>query len=106
MRKSAIFLTAGSLAVGLSVSMFAGSTTNNVEPPYIYVAGPVLHPGQYGWTNGMTVVDGIKMAGGFTGGAGGIMVQHVDGEHEHFNRYGTNKPPLLKAGDKVVVFRR
>jgi protein involved in polysaccharide export with SLBB domain len=78
--------------------------------PYIYVLGGVRAPGRYGWTNGMTVLDGINAAGGFTDSAGRrIKIVHIDGGADSFDRDIhdiTNKPPMLKAGDSISVPKR
>src|SRR5882724_9118313 len=35
-------------------------------PPFIFMDGEFRNPGAYAWTNGMTLRDGIDLAGGFT----------------------------------------
>ena len=36
-----------------------------VDPPRVFIYGPVLHPGSYPMSDGMTVADLARMAGGF-----------------------------------------
>jgi len=79
--------------------------------PYVYVSGGVVAPGRYDWFEGMTVLDAVRAAGGFTNFiTGRIHILHVDGTKE-FYKYpgtidGTNKPPVLRKGDDVSVPKR
>ena len=95
-------------------------TTNKQVEPYIYVSGGVREPGHYGWTNDMTVLDGIRVAGGFTESAGRkIEIYHfvrfqqtpngeveIYGKAEIYDRGNldvTNQPPILLKGDQIFV---
>lgn len=74
--------------------------------PYIYVIGAVYTPGRYGWTNRMTVLDGISAAKGFTDSAGDRLEIFRIGETNSviLDRYTiTNQPPFLLKGDRIVV---
>lgn len=78
--------------------------------PYVYVEGAVHKPGRYDWFAGMTVVDAIDAAGGFTDSAARrFKIFHIDGGAVSVDRdtvYVTNKPPILKAGDMISVPKR
>jgi protein involved in polysaccharide export with SLBB domain len=53
--------------------------------PYIYIGGEFKQPGRYLWTNGITVIDAIRMAGGFTEFARPVVyVSRTDGSREKF----------------------
>lgn len=96
------------------------SPKNQQAPPYIYVGGAVQSPGCYGWTNGMTVLDGIRAAGGIASQTQPkIAIYHFEkflpaangslpvyGKAEIYNPgviAATNQPPKLLRGDQVVV---
>jgi protein involved in polysaccharide export with SLBB domain len=92
-----------------------GSSTASAPPkaggrqvePYIYVSGGVHKPGRYDWTKGMTVIDAIHAAGGFTDPATRkVRIVHFDGASEIYTRDDTNVPPILRAGDRISVPRR
>jgi protein involved in polysaccharide export with SLBB domain len=57
----------------------------------------------------MTVLDGIRAAGGFDRSAGPrILIRHSDGSSEFLSRLlleATNQPPRLRLLDQVVVPR-
>jgi hypothetical protein len=97
--------------------------TKKAVEPYVYVSGRVVKTGCYHWVLGMTMLDAIHAAGGFTktvldaihatGGftnfaSGPIWVTHVDGTAE-FWIYppamvdATNEPPVLRRNDDVYV---
>ena len=86
------------------------SATDRLFESYFFVSGGVCAPGRYNWTNGMTVLDGINVAGGFTDSAEHwIKIVHIDGVVESYDRSIldiTNKPPWLRAGDEVAVPKR
>lgn len=106
-----VFLT-NACVIGVSRANLA--TTNSTESsirPYIYVSGGVIKPGRYDWFPGMTVVDAINAAGGFTDSAGHhILILHSDGSRESFNwdtfAFGADKPPVLRADDNISVPKR
>lgn len=68
-------------AGGLSASDFEKAVANSLKPDYLqdprvsvevmtyrpfYIVGEVKNPGNYPYTNGMTVINAVAMAGGFT----------------------------------------
>jgi hypothetical protein len=93
------------------------AVTNSVDGPHkpsVYVGGAVQKPGRYDWFPGMTVVDAIQVAGGFTDSKGhlALILRIVDGHtiRIKFNAdtfpYGAEKPPSLEDGDTVSVPKR
>ena len=77
-----------------------------VSRPRIYVGDVCKHPGFYAWTNGVTVVEAIRMAGGFTDFTPRqIYVCHADGARQKYrltvDRQFTNDVPL-NPGDGLV----
>lgn len=68
-------------AGGLSANQFEKRITEKLQPDYLqdprvsvevmtyrpfYIVGEVKNPGNYPYTNGMTVINAVAMAGGFT----------------------------------------
>ena len=86
----------------------APSVPSKSVEPSVEVFGGVRSPGRYDWTNGMTVLDGISAAGGFTPLAAKhhIRVRHNDGNYEFFDKDMleiTNQPPRLQLRDEILV---
>jgi protein involved in polysaccharide export with SLBB domain len=99
------------------LTLSAAAETNTVAdkqtstPRFIFVGGEVLAPGRFSWTNGMTLLDGIRCAGGYS----------VSGDRKHIEIRSTGvstqicnfdvassspaKNPKLKPGDMVMVPR-
>ena len=72
--------------------------------PYIYLSGGVHRPGRYDWIKGMTLMDAIDEAGGFTDPAPRkVKIAHFDGTITTYDRGGTNAPPRLEAGDRISI---
>jgi len=77
------------------------------DPPlFIFVGGEFRNPGQFAWTNGMTLKDSIAAAGGFTDFAvSRIHLQHWDGSSERY-KWNAKRPltnnPALRPGDAVI----
>lgn len=72
--------------------------------PSVHVGGGVRHPGRYDWCEGMTVLEAISAAGGFTDSAGRrVSIVHTNGLSEFYTRSGTNTPPILRPRDRVSV---
>jgi len=72
----------------------------------VYVIGEVKHPGSYPYINGMTVLNAVAVAGGYTprGDKNDIKVKHSDnsaGEEQHI---GENDPVI--PGDIIRVNQR
>ncbi len=75
--------------------------------PVVYFAGGFAKTGAFAWTNGMTLKDGIDVAGGFTKWANGrLRLIHRDGSKELYllgpGRTLTNNL-ALKPEDLVFV---
>ncbi len=72
----------------------------------IYFMGGFTKTGGFDWTNGMTLKDGINLAGGFTKWATGkLQLIHRDGSQQVCRlRPGTilTKNPTLQPGDMVI----
>jgi polysaccharide export outer membrane protein len=79
--KVALPLVGNVEAGGLSASDFEKRVTEKLKPDYLqdprvsvevmtyrpfYIVGEVKNPGNYPYTNGMTVINAVAMAGGFT----------------------------------------
>jgi hypothetical protein len=97
--------------------------TRKAVKPYVYVSGRVVKTGCYHWVQGMTVLDAVRVAGGFTktvidaihaaGGftnfvSGPIWITHIDGTGEFWvyppaTIDATNQPPVLSRNDDVYV---
>ena len=91
-------------------SFAASSPPKGAKPqpePYVDVTGGVHKPGRYDWTKGMTLVDAIDAAGGFTTSAARkVRIIRFDGISVSYTRDGTNAPPMLEAGDRIHVPKR
>ena len=83
--------------------------TRKAVRPYVYVSGGVARTGWYHWVQGMTVLDAINAAGGFTNFVSGpVWITHVDGTAEWWvyppsTRDATNTPTVLSQNDDVYV---
>lgn len=97
--------------------------TRKADEPYVYVSGRVVKTGCYHWVQGMTVLDAVRAAGGFTKtvldaihatggftnfGSGPIWITHADGTAEWWvyppaTVAATNQPPVLRRNDDVYV---
>ncbi len=74
--------------------------------PVVYFSGEFTRTGRYAWTNGMTLKDGLDMAGGFTRWADGTLhLIHRGGSREVYwlgpERTLTNNP-ALQPEDLVI----
>jgi len=94
-------------------SSVATNSADSSRKPSIYVTGQVQNPGRYDWLQGMTVVDAIQAAGGFTSTNHLVWIERIEGGHSsrivfHSDTfpYGVRKPPMLKDGDLVSVPKR
>jgi len=83
--------------------------TRKAVKPYVYVSGGVVKTGCYHWVQGMTVLDAIRAAGGFTNFVSGpILISHTDGTCEFWvyspaTTDTTNKPPVLVRDDSIYA---
>ena len=69
--------------------------------------GEFKQPGSFPWTNGLTVIDAIRLAGGFTDFVSVRMVEvrHWDGTREQYrltHDYRFTKSVPLSAGDHII----
>jgi protein involved in polysaccharide export with SLBB domain len=83
----------------------AQAQIDSSQPKFVYVAGEVRVPGRVAWTNGMTIDDTLKAAGGFTDFAHRrLRVNHPDGSANLYRldskMHLTNNPPVL-PGDVI-----
>ncbi len=83
--------------------------TKKAAEPYVYVSGGVVKTGCYHWIQGMTALDVIHAAGGFTNFVSGpILITHTDDTCEIWNyppatMDATNQPPALRRNEDVYV---
>src|SRR6266705_2400774 len=88
-----------SLSTAIPLLVVAGCETHNRQPirlvpaegakletEWVDVQHEVRAPGRYAWTNGMTAVDAIRIAGGATDFAKGghVQIVHTDGRRERY----------------------
>jgi protein involved in polysaccharide export with SLBB domain len=68
-----------------------------------YVIGEVKNPGSYPYVNGMTVLNAVALAGGYTprGNENNIVVKHADDPSAQEQKIGENDP--VKPGDIIRV---
>jgi protein involved in polysaccharide export with SLBB domain len=68
-----------------------------------YVIGEVKNPGSYPYVNGMTVLNAVALAGGYTprGNENNIVVKHADDPSVQEQKIGENDP--VKPGDIIRV---
>jgi protein involved in polysaccharide export with SLBB domain len=96
----------GLLALPSLLCGCVGPVHKTDAPPFIYVHGEFNNPGQYTWTNGMTIMDAISAAGGFTDFAHErIRLVHSDGSSQFFKWSATHpltNTIVLRPGDSVV----
>jgi hypothetical protein len=95
---------------------FPPSKRPSVSPagPIVQTSGPVLtvcgnlsNPGFYDWTNGMTLNDIVKKAGGFKKdfGSGPLYIRHVDGSVDGYvlkPGWELMSDPDLRPGDRLL----
>ena len=83
--------------------------TKKAVKPYVYVSGGVVKPGCYHWIQGMTALDAIHAAGGFTNFVSGpILITHIDRTCEIWvypsaTMDATNQPPVLSRNVDVYA---
>jgi len=83
--------------------------TKKAVKPYVYVSGGVVKPGCYHWIQGMTALDAIHAAGGFTNFVSGpILITHTDSTCEIWDyppatMDATNQPPVLSRNVDVYA---
>jgi protein involved in polysaccharide export with SLBB domain len=97
-------------ASGLTVGELQIELTSKLKPDYLkdprisievlnyrpfYILGEVAHPGEYPYTNGLTVLNAVATANGFTYRANTHLV--------YIKRAGTTKEVQLPLGETTVV---
>lgn len=81
----------------------------NAVEPYVYVSGGVVKPGCYHWIEGMTALDAIHAAGGFTNFVSGpILITYTNGTCDFWvyppaTTAPTNQPPVLSRNVDVYA---
>jgi len=115
--------TAADMAESFNAKKKAVEPYEKADEPYVYVSGRVVKPGCYHWVQGMTALDAVHAAGGFTKtvldaihpadgstnfASGPIWITHVDGTAEWWvyppaTMDATNQPPVLKRNEDVYV---
>jgi polysaccharide export outer membrane protein len=99
------------LTLFIAVVLMAGGCSSQrpqskAPPSFVYVRGEFRNPGRYPWTNGITAMDAVHQAGGFTDFAlPALIIVHWDHSRESYvltpELQITNDIPL-KPGDQVV----
>ena len=104
---------AGNTQQGMEAAIYYALVPNYLRNPKltvdilayrpIYVVGQVQKPGQFPYTNDMTMMNAIGMAGGFTQQAreSSVYVRHEGDPMEQ--EVPTNMPLLIRPGDTVRV---
>jgi hypothetical protein len=83
--------------------------TRKSVKPYVYVSGGVVKTGCYHWFQGMTALDAIRAAGGFTNFVSGpILITHTNSTCEIWvyppaTTDATNGPPVLSRNNSVYA---
>jgi hypothetical protein len=84
------------------------SAERKAAKPYVYVSGGVVKPGCVHWIQGMTALDAIHAAGGFTNFVSGpILITHINRTCEEWDyppATATNQPPVLSRNVDVYVY--
>jgi polysaccharide export outer membrane protein len=83
-----------------------GDTIFVAKAERFFVSGHVRNPGAFTWERGMTVLQGVSLAGGLTdrGSSRGIkIIRIVDGEKKEL---GVKLTDSIEAGDTLVVRQR
>jgi polysaccharide export outer membrane protein len=105
MKQFVAFLLFVTLGFGCSSNKIQTSHSESSQP-HIYVFGDFKQAGQFPWTNGVTVIDAIQLAGGFTDFAGqNLYVLHLDGTRQIYRRTSEGQftnDIILRPDDKVV----
>jgi len=109
------------VAAGLTANEFEVAITNRLRPDYLknprvstelldyrpfYIFGEVKLPGSYSYTNGMTVISAVAVAGGFTYRARKNRIRIVRGTgNSQTELQADNDTPIL-PGDVIEVPER
>ncbi len=108
-------------AQGLSVSELEQIIIDRLKPDYLkdpsvsvdvlnyrpfYIYGEVNQPGSYAYVNGMTVVNAVAMAGGFTYRAKKSSVQIIRGNDSSKSPEDAGRDTIVLPGDVIEVPER
>jgi polysaccharide export outer membrane protein len=108
-------------AGGLSISAFQSSVQNALQPKYLkdakvsvqllslrpfYILGEVSKPGQYPYVSGLTVLDAVATAGGFTYRANThrVFIKHANDSSEQ--KYPLTSATAISVGDTIRIEER
>lgn len=91
-------------------SSVATNSAVSFHKPSVYIFGQVQKPGRYDWFHGMTVVDAVQAAGGFTSTNHWVGIERIEDGHLHriaFNPdtfpHDMKMPPMLMLNDGDMV---
>lgn len=108
-------------AIGLSLRQLEGAITDALKPDYLknprvsvevlnyrpfYILGEVNHPGSYPFVNGMTVLNAVALAGGYTYRAREskvVVIRTTDAER---TRHPAGPDTTVLPGDVIEVPER
>jgi len=108
-------------AAGLSLQELEKSVTRKLKPDFLknprvsidvlnyrpfYILGEVKKPGSYPFVNGMTVVNAIALAGGYTYRAGKDKTFIVRGTDKEQNKETVSHETIVLPGDVIEVPER
>jgi hypothetical protein len=97
------------------VSHDSSAVTNSAagfHKPSIYIYGQVQKPGPYDWFQGMTVVDAVQAAGGFTSTNHSVEIERIEDGHGIFHHiifnpdtfpHDMKMPPMLMLNDSDII---
>jgi hypothetical protein len=86
----------------------SASPREGPAPPYVFVDGNFRQPGRFDWTNGLTIIDAIRLAGGFNEFAEPkLQLRRWDGTRELFRltsdyRFRFTNAVPLRPGDHLI----
>lgn len=108
-------------AAGLSASELAAAITDKLSPDYLrnpqvttevlgyrpfYIIGEVKSPGSYAYANGMTVINAVAVAGGFTYRARKNKIKIVRGSEPDQEEIVAEPDTYVLPGDVIEVAER
>lgn len=109
------------LAAGKTITELETSITDALQPDYlknprvsvevldyrpVYVIGEVSSPGSYAYVNGMTVVNAVAVAGGFTYRARKGRISIVRAEEERKIKFRADMDTKVLPGDVIEIPER
>jgi len=108
-------------AAGLTVQEFEAAVAAKLKPDYLrnprvnaevlnyrpfYIIGEVNEPGSYPYVNGMTVINAVAVAGGFTYRARTKKLIIVRGVGENRQRIKASPDSIVYPGDVIEIAER